>query len=109
MRSSEILAAPGPVADLQEHFEAIMAEIVQYKQLRHFMAHGLLRVFVTGESSHRLEYRMWRQQSGRPPEEGTMVTDLDQLGAAAKRVAGFSSRSVRLFREAYLGRDLQPV
>ena len=108
-RVADILAAAGPLADLREPFEAIMAEMVRYEELRHFMAHGLLRVFVTGASSHSLEYRMWRQRKGRPPEEGKLETNLEHLGDAAHQVAGFSGRAVRLFRDTYLGRNLQPV
>jgi hypothetical protein len=104
----QIVGMPGPLQKYQAEFEKIIVELLEFEELRHFMAHGLLQVHTDGDGSHTLIYRMHRQAKGSTIEEGTVTTDLPQLEYAAKQIADHALRAVNLFRDVYRDHSLAP-
>jgi hypothetical protein len=105
-RVREIVSMPGPLLVYRGRFEEITAELRDYEELRHFMAHGLLTVYGTGLDSNRLVYRMY-QQTADGLEEGLIDTDLAQLTTAGTAIAAYAQQAVMLFREVYLRHNIQ--
>jgi hypothetical protein len=107
-RVRKLVGMRGPLAKYQSDFENIVGELQQYEQLRHFMAHGLLVVRNSEDGSHSLTYRMYRETKGPTVEEGTIVSNLEELGNAAKQIALYAKGAVALFRDVYCAHNLEP-
>jgi hypothetical protein len=107
-RVGQLVGMPGPLAKYKADFERISAELQQFEELRHFMAHGLLTVRTGDDGNHQLIYRMYRETKGHAIEEGRLETNLDQLQSAAEQIGRYSIRAVTLFRDVYSAHNLVP-
>ena len=101
----QMVGMPGPLAIYGERFESVISRLLEFEEIRHFMAHGLLHVKTRKDEWHELVYRMYRQKDN--IEEGQMVTDLTQLDFAAREVGKYSTQAVSLFRDVYLEHKIE--
>jgi hypothetical protein len=102
--AQKLIAAPGPLAVYREEMEMIIDRILEFEELRHFMAHKL--IIVAGDR-HRLEYRMYRPRQGNHLELRFKKTNIDQLSRDAEKIASYSQSMMMLFRKMYLEQDIE--
>lgn len=95
-----LLSAPGPLVKYRNEVEPLVQKILDYEELRHFLAHGLLIVKTAGDE-HVLQYRMYRPGKN-GLEIGFIETDTNQLERNAVEIALYSQSVLVLFRKMYL-------
>jgi hypothetical protein len=101
-----LLEVPGPLAAYRKEAEPLIAKIIDYEELRHFLAHGLL-MMKTFEGGHILEYRMYRPAGKEKLEIGFLGTDTHQLENNSIEIAAYTQSVVVLFRKIYLEQKIE--
>jgi hypothetical protein len=87
--------------------ERICAELLQYDELRNFMAHGFLSLTVDRKGNHQFEFLRYQRE-----EEGkfTMLsatTTIERLRQAAEDISEYVSDAIKLFERIYRERKLE--
>jgi hypothetical protein len=106
-----IIRTPGPFSVYADKVEALCAGLLQFEEMRHFMAHGfqIIRNNKSG-TQHDLTYRLHRPVGKHgEAEERFIVTDLDQLDHAAKAIGDYAQSFVLLWRTMYIEQGLEPA
>lgn len=103
--AKEIAERPG-YEKYRDELHDICDHLVDYDELRHFVAHGLVTI-TTMAGAHSLQMRRYDRQDKEHFVQYQLFTDLDKLRNAAIDVAAYSSRAVRLFHTMYLEQGLE--
>jgi hypothetical protein len=103
--AKKIVERPGYEKYRDELFE-ICDRLVDYVDLRHFMAHGMVMITTMGPA-HSLEMRRYERSGEGKFKQFFLFSDLDKLRGNAADVGEYSSRAVRLFQKIYLEQQLE--
>lgn len=90
----------------REELQKVCNDLLQYDDVRNFMAHALLVVKNDKKQNHQLEYRMYE----RVDESFRLLiitTDLTRLRKAASDVAGYTMGALKLFQRIYREKGLE--
>lgn len=80
---------------------AICADLDQYEEMRHMMAHGFLALTVDRAQNHRFEMRMYQSADEGGFNRLEIETTQVKLAYAAEHINQFAQRTVRLFERIY--------
>jgi hypothetical protein len=103
--AKEIAERPG-YGKYRDELHEICDHLVDYDDLRHFMAHGLVTI-TTMAGAHSVEMRRYDRKDKELFVQYHLFTDLDNLRNAALDIAAYSTRAVQLFRTVYLEQELE--
>jgi hypothetical protein len=90
----------------KDDLQSVCDELLQYDEIRNFMAHGFLIVTTDLEGQNLLEYQMY-QRVGEHFNHVLIQTNLTMLERAANDVTRYVERAVRLFGRIYTERKLE--
>jgi len=103
----QISERPG-YSDYKQELDAVCEELSHYDDLRHFMAHGFMRIDADKRGNHRFELlRYVREGEGK----FTMLsgsTDIERLRRAVADMDEYVSHVIRLFERIYREKKLEP-
>jgi hypothetical protein len=92
----------------KDDLERVCNELLQYDELRHFTAHGFLRLTLDKQGNHQFEFlRYTREGEGK----FTMLsgrTTIERLRQAAEHIGEHVSHAVRPFERIYREKKLEP-
>jgi hypothetical protein len=92
----------------QESLERLCDELLQYDDLRTFMAHGFLSLTTDRRDNHQFEFlRYAREGEGRFTLMSAKTT-IDRLRDAADNINRYVTDAVRLFERIYREQKLEP-
>lgn len=87
--------------------ETICDQLLEYDEIRHFMAHGFLTLTTDRNGNHQFEFlRHEREGEGK----FTLLqgkTEVGHLRAAADDITAYTGRAIELFRQIYLEKGLE--
>ncbi|MGZ9112382.1 MAG: hypothetical protein ACXW3X_15215, partial [Rhodoplanes sp.] len=97
---------PG-VRTLEDDLARICDELLQFDEIRTFMAHGWLSATFDRKENHELEYRMY-ERDGEGKFNLVMIrTTVLYLQNAADVITKFVTDAVALFRRIYLEKQIE--
>ena len=91
----------------KEELERICDELVQYDEMRNFMAHGYIALTTDKANNHEFEMRMYRRSNKDEFQEVIIKTNIPRMKAAAEHITEYVERAVGLFRRIYLERGIE--
>ena len=87
--------------------DKLCEELLQYDEIRVFMAHGFLTVTTDKKGDHELEYRMYQRVGDGKFNLVLVKTTIPRLEAAAMQITKYVSDAVRLFGRIYNEQNLE--
>ena len=82
-------------------------ELLQYDEMRNFMAHGFLILTTDRKDNHQLEFRLYQREGQGTFNLVTIQTTVPLLRVAAEQITEYVSDAVRLFGRIYLEQKLE--
>lgn len=86
----------------KEELEKVCEELLQYDELRNFMAHGFLILTTDKKDNHQLEYRLYQREDRDKFNLIMIQTTIPRLENAAEHITKYVSHAVRLFGRIYI-------
>lgn len=80
----------------------ICDDLLQFDELRNFMAHGYMELMTDKQGNHEFTFRMYQRENGETFKLVIIKTTVVYLGDAAERITEYVSQAVQLFRRIYL-------
>ena len=80
----------------------------EYDEMRHFMAHGFMRMDVDGAGNHRFELLRYVRQGDGKYQMLSAKTDIYKLRDAAKDMGEYVTDVLNLFQRIYREKKLEP-
>jgi hypothetical protein len=84
-------------------------ELLIYEELRHYMAHGFMRLEVGRAGSHRFQLLMYTQRDDGKYELMQSTIDIPRLKQAVKDIDSYVSEVMNLFERIYREKKLEPT
>jgi hypothetical protein len=84
-------------------------ELLIYDELRHFMAHGFMRMDVGKENTHRFEFLRYVREGERKFELMSARTDIVRLRQAVADIGGYVNEVINMFERIYREKKLEPI
>lgn len=91
----------------KEDLTKVCDELLQYDEMRNFMAHGFLMLTTDRRDNHQLEFRLYQREGQGTFNLVTIQTTVPLLRVAAEQITEYVSQAVRLFRRIYLEQKLE--
>jgi hypothetical protein len=82
-------------------------ELLQYDEMRNFMAHGFLTLTTDRNDNHQLEFRLYQREGQGTFNLVTIQTTVPFLRVAADQITEYVSHAVQLFGRNYLEQKLE--
>lgn len=82
-------------------------ELLQYDELRNFMAHGFIMLTTDKKDNHKFDIRIYQRESQGTFNQVTIETTIPRLRAAAEHIAEYVSDAIRVFSKIYLEKRLE--
>jgi hypothetical protein len=92
----------------KDELDRVCEELLRYEDIRHFMAHGFLRLTIDKKGNHQFEFLRYQREG-----EGkfTMLSGrgtIEQLREAVNDIGQYVSHVMRLFERIYREKKLEP-
>jgi hypothetical protein len=87
--------------------EEICDGLVQYDDIRKYMAHGWASLEVDSRDNHRFELRMYERTGERQFELMSATSTRERLLEAANDINAYTAKVINLFHRIYLERGLE--
>jgi hypothetical protein len=91
----------------KEDLTKVCDELLQYDELRNFMAHGFMILTTDKKDNHELEFRLYQREDREKFQLITIKTTVPYLKAAAEQITEYVSHAVQLFGRIYLDQKLK--
>ncbi len=82
-------------------------DLLQYDELRNFMAHGFMMLTTDRRDNHQFEFRLYQREGQGTFNLVTIHTTIPRLQLAAQQITEYVSDAVRLFSQIYLEKKLE--
>jgi hypothetical protein len=80
--------------------DRVCDELLEFDEIRNFMSHAFLMLYVDKVKNHRFEYLMYKRENANfVLMQGT--TTIERLRAAAENMSEYVERAVKLFERIY--------
>jgi len=91
----------------KEDLDRLCEELLEYDELRHFMAHGFLTLTTDRKDNHQFEFLLYQRKA-----EGVFTllsarTTISSLREAAEHITEYVSNAVKLFERIYREQKLE--
>lgn len=83
-------------------------ELLIYEELRHYMAHGFMRLEVDRAGNHRFQLLMYTQEADGKYRLVQSTVDIRRLKQAVKDIDSYVSEVINLFERIYREKKLEP-
>jgi hypothetical protein len=93
--------------DYKGDLAKVCDELLQYDELRNFMAHGFLQLTTDKNNNHRFEYRLYQRDGQGKFNLITIETDIRRLRFATGHITEYVSNAIAVFGRIYLEKRLQ--
>jgi hypothetical protein len=87
--------------------EAICNQLLEYDDIRHFMAHGFLSLTTDKKGNHQFEFLRYERQGEGDFQLLQGKTEVARLRAMADHIMEYTDRAVDLCRRIYLEKGLE--
>lgn len=87
--------------------DRVCNELLQYDELRTYMAHGFLTLTTDKKDNHLFELLMYQRESAGAFRLMKAKTTVPQLRDAAEHITGYVQNVVKLFGRIYLEKNLE--
>jgi hypothetical protein len=84
-------------------------ELLVYDDLRHFMAHGFMRMDVDRAGNHRFEFLRYVREDHGKFQMMSAKTDIRRLRQAVDDIGGYVKDVMNLFERIYREKKLEPM
>ena len=91
----------------KNELDNVCDELLQYDEIRTFMAHGFLTVTTDAKGDHKLEYRVYQRDGEGKFNLLLVETTIPLLENAAMQVTRYVSEAVQLFARIYSEQGLE--
>ena len=91
----------------RDELEKVCNELIEYDEIRTFMAHGFLTVTTDANGGHKLEYRMYQRDGEGKFNLLLIETTIPLLEQAAITITKYVSDAVQLFGRIYNEQQLE--
>jgi hypothetical protein len=91
----------------QNELEKVCDELLQYDELRTFMAHGFLTLTTNAQDNHKLEYRMYQHDGEGKFNLISIEITVPLLQHAERQITQYVSDTVQLFSRIYAEQGLE--
>jgi hypothetical protein len=92
----------------KEELDRACGELLQYDEIRHFMAHGFLILTTDSKDNHEFEFRRYQREGDGKFTLLTAKTTIERLRQAADDIGQYVSHVIRLFERIYREKKLEP-
>jgi hypothetical protein len=106
IKAAKVIAERPGYGQYRDELHEICDRLVDYDDLRHLMAHGMVMI-TTMMGEHTVEMRRYDRKDKEAFVRYDLHTDLEKLRNAADDIASYSTRAVRLFQRMYLEQKLE--
>jgi hypothetical protein len=84
-------------------------QLLFYDELRHFMAHGFMRMDVDKAGNHRFEFLRYVREGEGKFEMMSARTNIIRLRQAVEDISGYVNNVINLFERIYREKNLEPM
>ena len=102
-----LMTLPGPLTTHAPEMSSLIDEILLYEDIRHFMAHALVRISREADEGFMIEYRL-HSTSKEGLRTGFLETTHLQLRDTAEQVIRYANSMLTLCKRMYLEVGLEP-
>jgi len=96
-----IFTSEGPFRQYANEAESLLVDLLQYQEIRHFMAHGLMTIKFTDTAVSEIEFRLFRPtKSG--PEIGFIHWSFEGMRETAQQIAEYGSQWTRFLYRVHM-------
>jgi hypothetical protein len=92
----------------KDDLERVCAELLQYDELRHFIAHGFLSLTLDRKGNHQFEFLRYQRESEGKFTMLRATTTIERLRQAAEDIVEYVSHAIRVFERIYREKKLEP-
>ena len=93
----------------QQDLYRLSDQLLLYDELRHFMAHGFMRMDVDKAGNHRFEFLRYVRGGEGKFQMMSAKTDLHRLRQAAEYIGTYTNNVMNLFERIYREKALEPM
>jgi hypothetical protein len=98
--AQEIAERPG-YEIYKDDLNRVCNELMLYDELRHFMAHGFMRMDVDRAGNHKFEFLRYDREGEGKFTMKIARTNIERLRQAVEDIGDYVSHTVRLFEQIY--------
>jgi hypothetical protein len=91
----------------REELRKVCDELLEYDDLRNFMAHGFLSITTDKKGNHELEFRMYQREDSEKFNLVMRQMTLPYLRMAAGEITEYVSHAVSLFQRIYMEQEVE--
>ena len=91
----------------KDELAKVCGELLQYDDLRNFMAHGFMMLTTDRKDNHEFEFQLYQREDRDKFNLITIKTTVPRLRAAAENITEYVSHAARLFGLIYLEQKLE--
>lgn len=106
IKAVKAIAERPDYADFKDELNEVCDRLIEFDDLRHFMAHGMVMVTTDLKGNHLIEMRRYQREDG-SFKRYDLMTELPFLRESGNQIAAYASRAVRLFQRMYVGNELE--
>lgn len=101
-----LFKSPGRLNQYYPDVDGLFPRLLNYEQMRHFMAHGLM-IVTPAATSPRVEIQLWRPARKGGADIGFINTDFDQMDFTASELSLYTDTLIRVFHRVYIEQGLE--
>lgn len=91
----------------KEDLTKVCDELLEYDELRNFMAHGFMILTTDKKGQHELEYRLYQREDRESFNLVTIKTTVPYLRNAVEKITLYVQHAVEVFRRIYTEKKLE--
>src|SRR5262245_33042366 len=107
IRAVKRIAERGGYEIYKGDLERMCDELLQYDDLRHFMAHGFMSLTTDKKGDHQFEFLRYRREADGKFTLMSSRTTVERLRQAVSDITQYVSNAVRLFERIYREQKLE--
>jgi hypothetical protein len=90
----------GPLKSYREDLQPVLDDLLNFEEMRHFVAHGVMVVRATGPVGTPLEFRLFRTTK-KGPQLGAINTTSDELADVGVKISSLLHQMLTTFHRIY--------